>query len=122
MHDARLAGDAEFAIWGSGRPRREFLHADDFGEATCVLLDQYSDDEPVNIGCGEDQTIAELAEMVRDTVGFTGALNFDTSKPDGMPRKLLDSTKLRGFGWTPAISLADGLRSTYRWYLSQCAR
>ncbi len=122
MHDAKLAAANDFAIWGSGTPRREFLHADDFADALCLLMDQYSGEEPVNIGCGEDISIAELAAMVRDTVGFKGELTFDASKPDGMPRKLLEISKLRALGWRPTISLAMGLQNTYQWYQSLCAR
>lgn len=121
MHDAKLANKPEFTIWGSGRPRREFLHADDFADAVCVTLESYSDSEPINIGCGADMTIAELAHAVREVVDYRGQLVFDTSKPDGMPRKLLDVSKIRALGWQPRIALADGLRATYDIFREKCA-
>jgi GDP-L-fucose synthase len=103
-------------IWGSGRPRREFLHVDDLADAVVFLMKHWSDAEPINIGTGTDVTIAQLARLIADIVGFTGRFVFDTSKPDGTPRKLLDVAKLITLGWCPRISLEAGVRQTYGWY------
>jgi GDP-L-fucose synthase len=116
MHDARQSGAEEVEIWGTGRPRREFLHVDDLADACVHLLEVYSDEEHVNVGCGEDLTIAELAETVRRVVGFEGRLRYDTTRPDGTPRKLLDTSRLTALGWRPRIGLEDGLRDAYRWF------
>ncbi|HTU65480.1 MAG TPA: GDP-L-fucose synthase [Steroidobacteraceae bacterium] len=116
MDDARERGATSFEVWGSGTPRREFLHADDFADAVAIVLEKYSDPAPVNIGTGEDVTIAELAALVRDVVGLGAPLVFDTSKPDGTPRKLLDISKIRALGWQPRIALRDGLEQAYSWY------
>ena len=116
-HDAKLSGASDMTVWGSGAPRREFLHVDDCAEALVFLMTRYSDALHVNVGCGENQTIATLAQEVADAVGFQGALGFDASKPDGMPRKLLDISRLRSLGWSPRITLAEGLASTYQWFL-----
>jgi GDP-L-fucose synthase len=116
-HEAKMAGAAEMIVWGSGAPRREFLHVDDCADALVFLMTRYSNDLHINVGCGEDQTIADLARGVANAVGFKGALSFDTSKPDGMPRKLLDITRLKALGWAPRISLAEGLTATYEWFL-----
>ena len=116
MHDAKQAGANEFSVWGSGAPRREFLHSDDFAAAIVTVMEKYSDEAPVNIGAGEDVSIAELAGLVREVVGLGAPLTFDTSKPDGMPRKLLDVSRIRAFGWQPGIPLSEGLEQTYRWY------
>ena len=121
MHDASVAGDSEFRVWGSGAPRREFLHADDFAEAVITVLERYSDSAPINIGTGEDVTIAELAGVVRNVVGLEAPLTFDASKPDGMPRKLLDVARICKLGWKPRISLREGLEQTYRWYCANLA-
>ena len=110
-HDAKLSGASDMTVWGSGAPRREFLHVDDCAEALVFLMTRYSDALHVNVGCGENQTIATLAQEVADAVGFQGALGFDASKPDGMPRKLLDISRLRSLGWSPRITLAEGLAS-----------
>jgi GDP-L-fucose synthase len=118
VHVAKQAGAATVPIWGTGTPRREFLHADDLADACHFLLENYDSPEIVNIGCGEDVTIRELAETVCDVVGFGGALEFDTTKPDGTPRKLLDMTKLFSMGWRPRISLRDGIRGAYDWFLA----
>jgi GDP-L-fucose synthase len=103
-------------IWGSGRPRREFLHVDDLADAVVFLMKTWSEDEPINIGTGTDVTIAELARMIADVVGFTGQFVYDNSKPDGTPRKLLDISKLTALGWRPRITLQAGIRQTYEWY------
>jgi GDP-L-fucose synthase len=121
FHEARAAGRDEVVLWGSGTPRREFLHVDDLARACSLLLREYDGDAPVNVGCGEDLTIRELAETVREVTGFEGRITFDTSKPDGTPRKLLDVSRLRSLGFTPQIALADGVRETYRWWLDRQA-
>jgi GDP-L-fucose synthase len=113
MHEARVAGEAVVTIWGSGTPRREFMHVDDCADAILHLLELDNPPDLVNIGTGSDVTIRELAETVRRVSGFGGELVFDTSKPDGTPRKLCDTSLLRSLGWAPSISLEDGLRSTY---------
>jgi GDP-L-fucose synthase len=118
LHEAKLRGDAEVTIWGTGTPRREFLHADDLARAVVHLMDVYSGEELVNIGCGEDLSVRELAELIAGVVGFTGRLVFDPSKPDGTPRKLLDVSKAFGLGWRPTISLQEGVASTYQWFLT----
>jgi len=116
-HEAKLAGAPSITMWGTGTPRREFLHVDDCADACVYLMQNYSGDEHVNVGSGEDLTIAELVEMVCAAVGFTGEIVKDTSKPDGTPRKLMAADKLRGMGWAPRIALPDGLASTYRWFV-----
>ncbi len=121
MHEAKLRGDAAVAIWGTGRPRRELLHVDDLADACVLLLQRYDDELPVNVGCGEDLTIAELAALVRAAVGFAGELVFDPSKPDGTPRKLLDVSRLRALGWRPRVPLEEGLRATYAWFREHAA-
>jgi GDP-L-fucose synthase len=117
-HEARLRGDRSLPIWGSGTPRREFLHVDDLASGCLFLLENYDSPEVINLGCGEDVSIRELAELVCDVVGFDGDLAFDSSKPDGTPRKLLDMSKLFALGWRPRIPLRDGIRHAYEWYLS----
>ena len=114
--EANEAGRAAVEIWGSGTPRREFLHVDDLADACLFLMKNYSDPGPVNVGWGEDVSIAELAGMVAKSVGFSGALRFDRSKPDGTPRKLLDTERLSALGWRPSIRLADGIDGTVAWY------
>ena len=118
FHDAQQSGDV-VTLWGTGTPRREFLHTDDVATAVVHLLETYDDDSTINIGTGEDVTIAELAATIADVVGFTGEVVWDTSKPDGTPRKLLDVSRLRALGWEPQVSLRDGIADTYRWYLAQ---
>jgi len=114
FHEARLKEDPEVTIWGTGSPRREFLHVDDLAAAILQLLEVDSPPDIVNIGCGEDITIAELAEQVKAAVGYAGKITYDTSKPDGTPRKLLDITRLKELGWQPAIPLDQGLKRTYQ--------
>jgi GDP-L-fucose synthase len=113
----RQAGET-VEIWGTGQPRREFLHVDDLADAVVFLMQNWSEDEPINIGSGEDVTIAELAGLIARVLGFTGRFVFDPSKPDGAPRKLLDVSKLTALGWRPRIGLAEGIRQTYDWYRS----
>jgi GDP-L-fucose synthase len=125
MHAAKAAGAAEVEIWGTGRPRREFLHVDDLADACVHLLEAYGgeavdESSPwINVGCGADLTIAELAEKVRRVVGFEGRLRYDPGRPDGTPQKLLDITRLTALGWQPRIPLDQGLAATYRWYRDQ---
>jgi GDP-L-fucose synthase len=131
FHEAKLADDAEVIVWGTGTPRREFLHVDDMADASVHLMQVWA--EPgldgtvvggenavnaiVNVGYGDDVSIRELAELVREIVGYEGTLGFDTSKPDGTPRKLLDSSRLHATGWRPSVSLRDGIARTYEWFL-----
>jgi GDP-L-fucose synthase len=121
IHAAKVAGAPAVEIWGTGRPRREFLHVDDLADACVRLLQGYSDEAPINVGCGADLTIAELAEKVRAAVGFNGRLRFDATHPDGTPRKLLDVSRMSALGWQPRIPLDQGLAATYRWYLEHRA-
>ncbi|MBU6215402.1 MAG: GDP-L-fucose synthase [Acidobacteria bacterium] len=114
--DARRSGVDTVTVWGTGRPRREFLHVDDLADACVFLMERYDEPGPINVGFGDDVAIAELAELVRDVVHPTATIDFDTSKPDGTPRKLLDSSRLQDLGWRPSIALADGIASTYDWY------
>ncbi len=118
FHEARLSGDDEVVIWGTGSPRREFLHVDDLADACVFLMDRYDDAPHLNVGTGEDLAIRELAELVRDVVHPAARLVFDTTKPDGMPRKLLDVSRIHALGWKHSIGLADGVRSTYEWFLA----
>ena len=119
FHEAKLADSESISIWGTGNPRREFLHSDDLADAVLFLMENYNDSEIVNIGCGEDQTIRVLAETIREVVGYSGSLEFDSSRPDGTPQKILDISKIRVLGWTPEIPLKNGLEQVYQWYLSQ---
>ena len=106
-------------IWGTGGPRREFLHVDDLADACVFLMNQYEESEIINIGVGKDISISELVELIRDIIGFKGAIRYDQTKPDGTPRKLLDVTKLQALGWQPKISLRQGIERTYRWYVKE---
>ena len=119
FHEAKLAGVDQLEVWGTGTPRREFLHVDDLASACLFLMEHYDGEQHVNVGTGEDLPIRELAEMVRDVVHPGAELVWDTSKPDGTPRKLLDVSKLHALGWRHSIELRDGIESTYRWYLEQ---
>jgi GDP-L-fucose synthase len=121
FHEAKAAGRDEVVVWGTGSPKREFLHVDDLADALVVLMQRYSDEAPINVGCGEDISIAELAALVSEIVGFSGKLVFDTSKPDGAPRKLLDVSKLSALGWAPQIGLREGIAWTYQWFLEHAA-
>jgi len=118
IHEAKQAGDGEVVIWGSGLPRREFLHADDLAEATLFALSSYSGEQHLNVGTGVDVTIRELAELLADVAGWTGEFVFDATKPDGTPRKLLDVSRLNRLGWEPSIPLDEGVRITYDWFVS----
>ena len=118
FHEAKEGGAAEVMIWGSGRPRREFLYVDDLADACLFLMERYEDERPINVGWGRDQTIAELADTVARVVGFSGSTRYDASKPDGTPRKLLETSRLTELGWTPRTELAAGIRATYEWFLN----
>ncbi len=117
FHEARVNDSPEVVLWGTGTPRREFLHVDDAADAICFLLENYSGAEPLNIGVGADVTIAELASMTARITGYQGAIRYDSSKPDGTPRKLLNVSKLNALGWSAKIGLEEGLTSTYQWFL-----
>jgi GDP-L-fucose synthase len=119
FHEAKTAGASHVTVWGTGRPRREFLYVDDLAEAVCFLLERYESPEIINVGVGEDISIAELAALVREIVGFDGEIAYDSSKPDGTPRKLLDVSKITALGWKAHTALAAGIGDTYRWYLAE---
>jgi GDP-L-fucose synthase len=116
-HEAKVSGKASIVVWGTGTPRREFLHSDDLADAVAFLIEHYDSPEIINVGCGRDVTIRELAELVCVVVGFTGRLEFDSTKPDGTPRKLLDLSKLTKQGWRAKIPLREGIESMYEWFL-----
>lgn len=120
-HEAKENGASTFEIWGTGAARREFLHVDDCADALVLLMRRYEDYEHINVGCGSDVSIAEAAQIAADTVGFTGGITKNLSKPDGTPRKLLDITRLSALGWTPRFDLADGMRDAYAWFLANRA-
>ena len=119
FHEAKLADSESISIWGTGNPRREFLHSDDLADAVLFLMENYNDSEIVNVGCGEDQTIRVLAETISEVVGYSGSLAFDSTRPDGTPQKILDISKIRVLGWTPEIPLIKGLEQVYQWYTEQ---
>ena len=121
FHEARVAGAPAVTVWGTGRVRREFLHVDDMARACLFLMDRYDDERIINVGTGVDLTIAEAAESVRRAVGYEGEVVFDASKPDGTPRKLLDVSRLRALGWSPAIAFERGIADTYAWYVAHAA-
>ena len=121
FHEAKAANAPTVTLWGTGSPRREFLHSDDFAEACAVLMDKYESDQLINVGVGEDETIRELAELIRSIVGYTGDVVWDSTMPDGTPRKLLDVSRINALGWQARVPLADGIRSTYEWYLANRA-
>ena len=121
FHEAKQRGDATMSIWGTGTPRREFLHVEDMADAVVYLLKTYNEEAIVNIGWGEDVTIRELAETVAAVAGFKGELVFDTTKPDGTPRKLLDTTRLTSLGWKPKIKLRAGIEGVYEWFKQHVA-
>jgi len=122
FHRAKASGASEVEIWGTGTPRREFLHVDDLADALVLLMKEYSDERPINVGWGADITISELAECVAEVVGFEGALIFNHNMPDGTPRKLLDVSRLDALGWRPRIPLSAGLKDAYAWYLANVVR
>ena len=115
FHEAKIEGAREVRIWGTGKPLREFMHVDDLADALLVLMEKYEDLQTINVGSGEEVSIRQLAETMKDVVGFKGAITFDTSKPDGTPRKLLDSSRMRALGWKPKHTLRAGLADAYRW-------
>jgi GDP-L-fucose synthase len=119
MHDAKVANNAEVVLWGTGSPLREFLHADDCADALVHIMKLYSEDQHINVGSGEDLSILELAKLTARAVGFEGNIVHDLSKPDGTPRKLMNSSKLKSLGWQPKIGLEEGIQATYRWFLAQ---
>ena len=121
FHEAKEKGATVVEVWGTGKPRREFLHVDDLADACLFLMEKYDEEGLINVGWGRDQTIGELAETIARVVGFTGSLRFDSSKPDGSPRKLLDTTRLAVRGWAPRIDLETGIRSTYAWFRDHSA-
>jgi GDP-L-fucose synthase len=121
FHDAKTSGSSSVSLWGTGSPKREFLHSDDLGRACLFLLENYDDDVAINVGVGQDISIKELAELIRTTFGYQGDVIWDSSKPDGTPRKLLDVSRITSLGWKPEIILEDGIRSTYSWYLENAA-
>ncbi|HXZ02272.1 MAG TPA: GDP-L-fucose synthase [Stellaceae bacterium] len=120
-HAAKLSGAREVEIWGTGMPRREFLHVDDLADVLVFLMTRYSGESHVNVGWGEDVSIRELAGLIAEVVGFTGGFRYDTARPDGAPRKLLDVSKLAAMGWRPRIGLREGLADAYRWFLANAA-
>jgi GDP-L-fucose synthase len=117
FHDARVAGRDEVVLWGTGTPRREFLHVDDLADACLFLMERYDNEEHINVGTGEDLPIRGLAELIRDIVHPGARLAFDTSKPDGTPRKLLDVSRLHDLGWRHRIALREGIESVYEWFV-----
>lgn len=121
FHQARRDGAAAVSLWGTGSPRREFLHVDDLARACLFLLEHYDKSEPINVGVGEDVTIRELAELVAEVAGYRGVIDWDTSRPDGTPRKLLDVSRMESLGWKPQVGLEDGVRATYQWYVEHIA-
>jgi GDP-L-fucose synthase len=119
FHEGKLAKAPAVTIWGTGKPKREFLYVEDLADAAVFLMNTYESEEIVNVGTGEDVSIRELAEMISEITGYQGKLVFDETKPDGTPRKLLDVTRLKGLGWHPKTSLKDGIRVTYQWFLDK---
>ena len=121
FHEAKERGDSAVTIWGTGSPRREFLYVDDVADACCFVMEEYDEEPFLNVGWGTDLEIREVAALIRDVVGFQGEIAFDTTKPDGTPRKLMDTSRLQALGWSPNINLQDGLASTYDWFLQHVA-
>jgi GDP-L-fucose synthase len=119
FHEAKTKNLDEVTIWGTGSPRREFLHVDDLAEALYLLMHEYNAPDPINVGTGEDCTILELSQMMKEVVGFKGEIVTDTSKPDGTPRKVLDVSRVRALGWKPRHSLLAGLKETYAWAIKE---
>jgi GDP-L-fucose synthase len=121
FHEAKTAGTATVTVWGTGTPRRELMHADDLADAAVMLMRTYESPDIINVGTGVDVTIAEIATLVKDVVGYRGRLVFDPTKPDGMPHKVLDVSRVHALGWRAKIALADGVRETYRWFVANVA-
>lgn len=121
FHEAKVSGASTVTVWGTGSPRREFLHVDDLARACMLLLESYDEAQTINVGLGDDMPIRELAETVADVIGFEGTIEWDSAKPDGMPRKLLDTSRINALGWEPRIGLREGVVSTYAWYLENAA-
>ena len=117
FHEAKIRGDKSITLWGSGRPKREFLHVDDLAEALIFLMNKYTGQEIVNVGCGQDLSIKELANKVKAVTGYRGKVVWDKSKPDGTPRKLLNIERLKKLGWKPKINLDRGILDTYHWFV-----
>ena len=122
IHEAKVEDIQEVEIWGTGRPLREFLHVEDLVDALVFLLRHYNEPSPINVGSGEEVSIAQLASMIGDVVGYSGSFTYASNKPDGTPRKLADSTRINDLGWVSKINLTDGLTSTYQWYLQSLMR
>ncbi|AEP12970.1 MULTISPECIES: GDP-L-fucose synthase [Chloracidobacterium] len=122
FHEAKLTNAPTVTVWGTGKPRREFLHVDDLADAALFLMQHYEDDKPINVGVGEDISIGELAMLIRDIVGYAGDIVYDTAKPDGTPRKLLDVSRLHALGWRAQIHLREGIAATYTWYCAHHGR
>jgi GDP-L-fucose synthase len=120
-HHAKITGASAIQIWGTGKPRREFLHVDDLADALVYLMQNYSGEQPINIGWGKDLTIGEFATLIAEVVGFTGSFRYDRDKPDGTPRKILDVSRLSAMGWRPRIELREGLADAYKWYVEHAA-
>jgi GDP-L-fucose synthase len=121
FHEAKISGASEVTLWGTGTPRREFLHVDDLASAACFLMDTYDGSEALNVGAGEDLTIAELAQLVARVTGYSGRIRFDPSRPDGTPRKLLDVSRIQALGWNARIPIEEGVTSVYEWYCAHAA-
>jgi GDP-L-fucose synthase len=119
FHDAKVRNENQVTLWGTGKPQRELMEVDDFARALTIVVDKYDNGETINIGVGKDQTISEIAQIVKEVVGFSGELIWDTSKPDGTPRKLLEISKLRTLGFEPEFNLKEGVSKTYKWFLEQ---
>jgi len=122
FHEAKAMKADAVEIWGTGKPRREFLHVEDLADACVFLMNNYSEAQIINVGWGQDISILELAELVGKTVGFSGKIKLDSTKPDGTPQKLLDTTRLSSLGWKPSIPLSDGIQNTYDWFLANMAQ
>lgn len=122
IHDAKVNEDDTVVVWGSGQPRREFLYIDDLADALLFLMGNYSSEGPINVGCGLDISILELTHLLMEVISYQGLIEFDRSKPDGTPRKLLDTTKLEKIGWRPKVSLKEGIELTYNWFLDNIAK
>jgi GDP-L-fucose synthase len=119
FHEAKLSGTQSVTLWGSGNPRREFLHVDDLASACIFMLEEYDAEIPLNVGCGVDITILQLAQIVARVTDFQGQINWDSSRPDGTPQKLLDTSRINSLGWKPSIPLEIGIRETYEWFKTQ---